>query len=192
MPSSPKWRRSSPTQLSTGIGQAVSCRRPGAGGSGLPRRNWWRSMSLGVTCVLALPCPFRRPSVAGGQTPLTGTPFHHKYISLVRADRRGLRATDSPRSTRHSAPDCFPRKAGKSASGRSRCSSHRQSRSLITDHSLPARLTERCRLTPQAEVWVRGPFGDNAEADERGHGELRVLESTGSKQAIGASQVGVC
>jgi hypothetical protein len=34
--------------------------------------------------------------------------------------------------------------------------------------------------------------GDNAEADERGHGELRVLESTGSKQAIGASQVGVC
>ena len=43
----------------------------------------------------------------------------------------------------------FPRKAGKSASG-PRCSSHRQSRSLITDHSLPARLTERCRLTPKA------------------------------------------
>jgi hypothetical protein len=38
----------------------------------------------------------------------------------------------------------------------------------------------------------RSRVGDNAEADERGHGELRVLESTGSKQAIGASQVGVC
>ena len=49
--------------------------------------------------------------------------------------------------------------------------------------------------TPRSLVGVvlhsatSAPTGDDAEADERGHAELRVLESTGSKQAIGASQV---
>src|SRR5207302_629205 len=68
----------------------------------------------------------------------------------------------------------WPREAGKSASG-ARCSSHRQSRSLITDHSLPARLTERCRLTPigaTAPSWplrsMRGSLGQTAaEATKR-------------------------
>ena len=45
---------------------------------------------------------------------------------------------------------CFARKAGKSAS-RSRCSWHPR-RSLVTDHSLSsARLTGRCRFTPNLD-----------------------------------------
>ena len=58
----------------------------------------------------------------------------------------------------------------------------------------PRRSITPAPAPPADEAAVGSPCrsGDNAEGDERGHGELRVLESTGSKQAIGASQFGVC
>ena len=124
---------------------------------------------------------------------------HRRPAALPSADLAYARLPSRPRPVGGTPETRLPRKAGKSASG-PRCSSHRQSRSLITDHSLPARLTERCRLTPVAAVRAmparllllcllfRGPW-PTVEGD-RHVGAAGVLHRRGGRAAV-AVRVGV-
>ena len=49
-----------------------------------------------------LPCPFRRPSMAGGRRPLAATSLHHKHGG--RLDRRGLPETPCSGPTNRRVP----------------------------------------------------------------------------------------
>ena len=77
-----------------------------------------------------------RPALQSGRA----SPQRQSRV-LLSADLAYARLPSRPRPVAATPETCLPRKAGKSASG-PRCSSHRESRSLITDHSLPARLKE--------------------------------------------------
>ena len=52
-----------------------------------------------------LPCPFRRPSMAGGRRPLAATPLHHKHgeTSAREDDRKPAAQADKPGARTHAA-----------------------------------------------------------------------------------------